>query len=111
MFGVGGAKAGAGPREQLLGDEDSRRNASGNIEGGKLTEWVDGTYKLSADGNEYWLYFHGTTVNETNSNDVGLESLGVTPWVAERHSEMTGAAGKFYEWTHGGRYPGIYVPE
>lgn len=80
------------------------------IDGGKLIERVEGNYKLYANGNEYWLFFSGTTVNEANPSDVGLESLGVTPWVEERHSEMSGAPGDFYDWTHVGRYPGVYVP-
>lgn len=80
------------------------------LDAGKLTEWVQGNYRLSVDGNEYWLFFSGATVNENNPGDVGLESLGVTPWVEERYSDMSGPAGRFWSWTNAARYPGVYVP-
>lgn len=78
---------------------------------GKLSESVQGNYKLSADGIDYWLFFSDTTVNESNPNDVGLESLGATPWFEERHSDMPDPEGQFWSWTNVDRYPGIYVPE
>lgn len=78
---------------------------------GKTVESVQGNYRLSVDGHEYWLFFSDTTVNENNPGDVGLENLGVTPWVDERTSEMSGPAGQFWHWTNEDRYPGIYVPE
>lgn len=88
------------------------------VEAGKLKEWVHGNYRLSVEGHEYWLYFADATVNEVNSDDVGLERLGVTPWVGDRNSEMSGPAAKFYEWVNVvvsdpnfEQSDGIYVPQ
>ena len=80
------------------------------VDAGELTQWVVGNYRLSVDGQDYWLFLSGVTVNEANPGEVGLESLGVTPWIDDRTSEMPGAAGEFYSWAHAARYPGVYVP-
>jgi hypothetical protein len=80
------------------------------VEDGELTERVEGHYRLSVDGDEYWLFFSDTTVNEAEADDVGLQSLGVADWIGDRTSEMSGPAGEFYAWTHAARYPGVYVP-
>jgi hypothetical protein len=65
------------------------------IDGGKLTERVEGNYKLSVDGDDYWLFFSDVTVDEVNP-----ERLGVTPWVGDRSSQMSGPSGEFYSWVH-----------
>lgn len=71
------------------------------IESGKLHEWLHGTYKLSADGNEYWLYFSSVTVDEGNPDGVGLDRLGATPWVEKRSSDgMSGRSEQFYDWVN-----------
>lgn len=80
------------------------------VDGGELTERVEGHYRLSVDGDDYWLFFSDTTVNEAEADDVGLQSLGVADWIGDRNSEMPGPAGEFYAWTHQARYPGVYVP-
>ncbi len=86
--------------------------ALSNVEAGYLAEWLEGHYKLSADGNEYWLYFEGATINELNPGRVGLNQLGVTPWVEERSTDgMTGPSASLYSWIHGNNDPGIYVPD
>ncbi len=98
--------------------ENTPVEAFTNVEAGKLKEWVHGNYRLSVEGHEYWLYFADATVNEVNPHEVGLERLGVTPWVGDRNSEMSGPAAKFYEWVNVvvsdpnfEQSDGIYVPQ
>lgn len=71
------------------------------IKSGKLTEWLHGTYKLSAAGNDYWLYFSSVTVDEGNPDGVGLDRLGATPWVKNRSTDgMSGRSEQFYDWVN-----------
>lgn len=72
-----------------------------HIKSGKLREWLDGNYKLSADGKEYWLYFSSVTVDEGNPHGVGLDRLGATPWVEKRSTDgMSGRSKQFYDWVY-----------
>jgi len=72
-----------------------------DVKSGKLREWLHGNYKVSADGNDYWLYFSSVPVDEGNPDDVGLQQLGATSWVEKRSSDgMTGRSEQFYNWVH-----------
>jgi hypothetical protein len=95
------------------------RDAIGTVgenNGGHKTQMLGANYKVSVDGEEYWLYFADFTVNEVDPENVGLYALGVTPWTEDIHS---GAAEPFSAWVSGigyrgatGKgYPGVYVPE
>ena len=83
------------------------------------TEEIYASYKVSADGKEYELYFADLTANTHDANNVGLYALGVTPYSAERFT-ASGAAKPFYVWTGSFQLddnnlvkgdPGVYVPK
>lgn len=91
-------------------------NSSGHNYYGKKTELVMASYTVSADGNDYWLFFADFTVNEVeNPDNVGLYALGVTPWTEDR---LSGPAEPFRHWTGSftidesddDGYPGVYFP-
>jgi hypothetical protein len=68
---------------------------------GNLSEWLQANYQVSANGKEFWLYFASVTIDEANPENVGLERLGVTPWIGERSSDgMTGPSADFYDWVY-----------
>ena len=88
---------------------------------GQLTEVLLVEYNVSADGQDYSLFFADFTVNEViDPTNVGLYALGVTPWPEDHHSWIVEApsADPFFTWVesihadesdeHG--YPGVYVP-
>ena len=91
-------------------------NSDGHNQYGKRSTLLLAYYKVTADGEDYWLFFADFIVNEVeNPANVGIYGLGVTPWTEDGRS---GAAGAFNTWsgsihlTSDGEYgyPGIYVP-
>ena len=95
LFPEGGITWTQDPAEINPVDSDSYTKS------GKLSEWLHGNYKLSADGNDYWLYFSSVTVDEGNPDGVGLDRLGATPWVEKRSSDgMSGPSERFYNWVN-----------
>lgn len=87
------------------------------VEARKVTEGVRANYRISADGKDYRLFFAEVTVDELHGADrVGLNKLGVTPWI---DAPVTGCSGPFFSWscsfsqndTEEDDSPAIYVPE
>jgi hypothetical protein len=77
---------------------------------GKETVELFATYKVSADGKEYDLYFSLYTVNQAGgSKNVGIYSLGVAPYTA--HPYTAGGDPKpLFAWESTGT-PGVYIPQ
>ena len=63
--------------------------------------WADGRdllkvpYKVSADGQDFWLAFADSTDSDMDPDNVGLYALGVSPWAEDRNS---GDAGSLFSW-------------
>lgn len=84
---------------------------------GNETELLEAHYKVSADGNEYWVLFKDFTVNESiDPQNVGLYGLGVAPWSEHPQS---GPEEPLFAWAGSiqmdgdgeNGYPGVFVPE
>jgi len=97
--------------------EGNTVDSEGHTSSGKKSEVLFAFYKVSAEGNDFWLFFADFTVNEVeNPDNVGVYALGVTPWTEDLHS---GEAEPFFDWAGGihlkedgpNGYPGVYVPE
>jgi hypothetical protein len=82
-----------------------------SIEDGRTTEMVTAVYKVTAGGQDLWLFFADYTVNDPEPDKVGLYALGVAPRTELQESEAELA---MYEWN--GQFaldagtPGVYVP-
>lgn len=97
------------------------RAAERQYKNGMLTEVLLADYRVSAEGQDYSVFFADFTVNEViDPDNVGLYALGVTPWVShEIWEELSGAAKPFFVWARSihadesdqNGYPGVYVPE
>ncbi|OJX69196.1 MAG: hypothetical protein BGO94_11625 [Micrococcales bacterium 72-143] len=83
---------------------------------GKKSELLLAYYKVSASGNDYWLYFADFTVNDVvNPENVGIYALGVASWVEDTRSPevepfFRWAAAVDLEGSGTDGYPGIWVP-
>ena len=102
-------------RSRVLTWERDRVASTVNTVGG-TTELLDALYKVSVDGNDYWLVFKDFTENAHDPENVGLYGVGVAPW---SESPQSGPSGLLLAWagsiqidgTGQNGYPGIYVPE
>jgi hypothetical protein len=88
--------------------EDGAPGSAEEQSGGKQTEELFATYKGSADGKEYDLYFTDFTVNQTN--DIGIYSLGVVPHNPNGDFTASGKRTPFGAWK-ATFTPGVYVPK
>lgn len=99
------------PNGMLTWESDSL-SAEGSDSYG--TELLKVPYKVSADGEDFWVVFADFTVNEVEPDKVGLYGLGVTPWIEDRRS---GPAESLFWWagsidideSNEEGYPGIYA--
>lgn len=78
-------------------------------------------YRVSSDGNDYWLYFADLTKNEIDPDNVGVYGMGVAPRTAGSGPAVAGSGpeGVFFSWTSSFKNlyeldadvpPGVYVP-
>lgn len=99
--------------------ERSAVGAKGLIDEGKETELLLAYYTVTADGNDYTLFFADFTVNEAvNPRNTGVYAMGVIPSTGKPpfgpeslFSAWAGAMsvdGKDERWRLA--YPGVYVP-
>ena len=77
---------------------------------GKETVVLYATYKVSADGKEYDLFFADYTVNQAEgSENLGIYSLGVAPYTAHPYT-ASGGPKPLFAWESTGT-PGVYIPQ
>jgi hypothetical protein len=49
-------------------------------DGHRMTKLLDATYKVSADGKDYWFSFEDFVVDAKAPGNVGLASIAISPW-------------------------------
>jgi hypothetical protein len=109
------------PNGGLISNWQLKPAAERQYKNGKLTEVLLVEYNVSADGQDYSLFFADFTVNEViDPNNVGLYALGVTPWPEDHQwwTLETPSTEPFFAWIESihadesdeNGYPGVYVP-
>jgi hypothetical protein len=105
------------PNGGLVWEQDSLGSDAKVDSNGNETELLEAHYKVSAEGNDYWLVFKDFTVNDAiDPDNVGLYGLGVAPWT---ENPQTGPARPLFVWAGSididgpgeNGYPGVFVPE
>jgi hypothetical protein len=93
-------------------DPDGGQPAAQSTENG-FAEELYATYKVSANGTEYDLYFADVTSDTAHPDEVGIIAIGATPWSKERSGARTpfdAWVGQSWTSTIGSGTPGVYVP-
>ena len=72
-------------------------------------EEVFATYKVSADGKKYDLYFSNYSENAADPANVGIYALGVAPYTPDPRT-ASGNPKPLFAWESTGD-PGVYVPQ
>lgn len=87
-------------------------SASNNYDG--FAEELYATYKVSANGTTYDLYFADVTSDTAHPSEVGIIAIGATPW----SPKLTAGIRRFDLWAGqtssgdiGSGPPGVYVPQ
>ncbi len=87
--------------------------------GHKEATAVSATYKVSANGRKYNVFFFDLRTNDFHPDSVGIWALGAAPWTSDPDT-ASGAKKPFYVW--GGQFgidettrapvgnPGVYMP-
>lgn len=89
--------------------------SSGTNDYGQKTVMLDAFYKVSANGNDYSLFFADFTRNDAiDPDNVGIYALGVIPWAYEIDSVpmdafIYWASTITYDESNEEGYPGVYV--
>ncbi|CAN5330462.1 hypothetical protein BH11ACT5_BH11ACT5_14080 [soil metagenome] len=78
-----------------VGWEQLDMNVTG-VDGSATTKVLTPRYRLTAGGEDYWLFFADFVVDTADPDNVGLASLAVTPWFEPGASD---ADQNYIDWT------------
>jgi hypothetical protein len=86
-------------------------NAPREVSGGEKWGMVRAVFKLTADGEDFWMFFAENTEDTRDPDNLGLYGLGVAPRTESQDSDAELA---MFEWNGqfdlGEGTPGVYVP-